>query len=129
MDLFSFVPKSFSVSSYYFGTSDLAYVSPKGLLRLIKKRSIEIISEKTHNRTKTAILKRNTLSPTHHLINYKGTYFEWGTTEGTNKGLFGLLNDAKSYSIRPSLPFKGKECRWMMETVPSVTQACHWIVL
>ena len=118
MDLFSFVPKSSSVSSYYFGTSDLAYVSPKGLLRLIKKRYIESISEKTHNRTKTTILKRNTLSPTHHLINYKGTYFEWGATRETNKGLFGLLNDAKSNSIRPSLPIKGGG-GWMMETVLS----------
>ena len=119
MNLFSLVPKSSNDSPYYFGTSDLACVSTKGLLRLIKKRSIESIPEENHNRTKREIPKRNTLSPTHRWIYYKGTYFEWGTTEGTNKGLFGLLNDAKSYSIRPSLPFKGEECGWMMETVPS----------
>lgn len=110
------VPKSPEDSPYYFGTSDLACVSTKGRLHLIK-RSVKMESE--NNRTKRAAPQRHTMSPTHRWIYFRGNFFEWGTDAGSKTRLFGLLNDAKSYSVKSVLPFNGEKCDWMMEPVPA----------
>ena len=108
MDLFSLVPKSSNDSPYYFGTSDLACVSTKGLLRLIKKRSIESIPEENHNRTKQKIPKRNTLSSTHRWIYYNGTYFEWEQLKDPIKGFSGCLMIRRVTVLGPHFLLKGR---------------------
>ncbi|XP_062621929.1 uncharacterized protein LOC134283493 [Saccostrea cucullata] len=111
------MPRTSDESPYYFGTSDLACVTTKGRLHLISKRSIQIDSER--NRTKRAAPERHVLAPTHRWIYYKGYFFEWGTDAGTKNRLFGLLNDANSYSIKSGFPYKADKCNWMMEFLPA----------
>ncbi|XP_048740595.1 uncharacterized protein LOC125654645 [Ostrea edulis] len=115
--IFISVPGLDGESPYFFGTSDLACVTTKGRFHLIVKRSVQMNSER--NRTRRAAQTRHVFSPTHRWIYYKGMFYEWGTDGGTKTRLFGFLNDAKSYSIKTGLPYKGETCDWLMESMPA----------